>query len=172
MLSISDSTIRSGGKQRATLVSLYFCGSYCSRISWGATQCWLVVTCWRWRLHNYKVRVVAMEFRCEKCITRFSGHKRGPKNQNYNAIPGVLGNRGIRSFISGEQGNTSLKLKGTGDQRPFWGTERRKSRFWFWGTRENPDIFRGTGTPPLGRPLYWWYISTWHSFTRTCDMGS
>ena len=33
------------------------------------------------------------------------------------ALPGVLGNRGIMSFISGEQENTSLKIKGTGEQR-------------------------------------------------------
>ena len=29
------------------------------------------------------------------------------------ALPGVLGSRGIRPFISGEQRNKSLKLKGT-----------------------------------------------------------
>ena len=33
------------------------------------------------------------------------------------AHPGVLGNRGILSFISGEQKNTNLKMKGTGEQR-------------------------------------------------------
>ena len=33
------------------------------------------------------------------------------------ALPGVLGNRGIMSFISGEQENTNLKMKGTGEQR-------------------------------------------------------
>ena len=30
-------------------------------------------------------------------------------------FPGVWGNRTIRPFISGEQGNKSLKLKGTGE---------------------------------------------------------
>ena len=35
---------------------------------------------------------------------------------NIEALPGVVGNRGIMSFISGEQGNTSLKMKGTGEQ--------------------------------------------------------
>ena len=34
----------------------------------------------------------------------------------YAALRGVIGNRGIMSFISGEQGNTSLKMKGTGGQ--------------------------------------------------------
>ena len=41
------------------------------------------------------------------------------------ALQGVLGNRGIRPFISGEQRNKSLKLKGTGEtpeERQFWGT--------------------------------------------------
>ena len=38
------------------------------------------------------------------------------------ALPGVWGNRGIRSFISGEQGNKSLKLKGKREQRQFWET--------------------------------------------------
>ena len=33
------------------------------------------------------------------------------------ALPGVLGNRGIMSFISGKQENTSRKMKGTGEQR-------------------------------------------------------
>ena len=35
------------------------------------------------------------------------------------ALPGVLGNRGIRPFISGEQGNKSLKLKGKGNKGNF-----------------------------------------------------
>ena len=38
------------------------------------------------------------------------------------ALPGILGNRGIRSFISGEQRNKSLKLKGTGNKGNFLGT--------------------------------------------------
>ena len=36
--------------------------------------------------------------------------------------PMGLWGTGIRLFISGEQGNKSLKLKGTGEQRQFWGT--------------------------------------------------
>ena len=39
------------------------------------------------------------------------------KSAFYEALQGVLGNRGIMSFISGEQVNTSLKMKGTGEQR-------------------------------------------------------
>ena len=35
---------------------------------------------------------------------------------NSEALQGVMGNRGIMSFISGEQWNTSLKMKGTGEQ--------------------------------------------------------
>ena len=45
---------------------------------------------------------------------RFCGH-RGASNE----APGVLGNRGIRPFISGEQGNKSLKLKRTWEQKHF-----------------------------------------------------
>ena len=41
---------------------------------------------------------------------------------SFEALPGVWGNRGIRPFVSGEQGNKSLKLKGTGEQRQFGGT--------------------------------------------------
>ena len=33
------------------------------------------------------------------------------------ALPGIMGNRGMMSFISGDQGTTSQKLKGTGEQR-------------------------------------------------------
>ena len=33
------------------------------------------------------------------------------------ALPGFLGNRGMMSFISGVQENTSLKMKGKGEQR-------------------------------------------------------
>ena len=35
------------------------------------------------------------------------------------ALPGVLGNRGIMSFISGEQGNTSLKIRKQGNKCNF-----------------------------------------------------
>ena len=37
-------------------------------------------------------------------------------NTTREAIPGVTGNRGIVTFISGEQGNTRLKNEGTGKQ--------------------------------------------------------
>ena len=40
---------------------------------------------------------------------------------------------GIRPFISWEQGNESLKLKGTGEQRQFLGT----------ANRENQDLILG-----------------------------
>ena len=35
------------------------------------------------------------------------------------SIPGVMGNRGIMLFISGEQGNTCLKMKGKGNKDNF-----------------------------------------------------
>ena len=34
----------------------------------------------------------------------------------YEALPGITGNREIMSFQSGEQGNTSPEMKGTGEQ--------------------------------------------------------
>ena len=75
-----------------------------------------------------------------------------PENE---ALPGVLGNRGIRLFISGEQGNKSLKLKGTGEQRQFWGTGNIENQnFDFKEQGRMPIVFRGTReqeTPPPGR---------------------
>ena len=38
------------------------------------------------------------------------------EHENIDALPGVMGKRGIMSFISGKQGNTSLKMNGTGEQ--------------------------------------------------------
>ena len=71
------------------------------------------------------------------------------------ALPGVWGNRGKRAFISGEQGNKAQILRGTGEQRQYWGTGNiRKQVFDFWGTGEQADLFqgnKGTGTP-LGGP--------------------
>ena len=68
------------------------------------------------------------------------------------ALPGVLGNRGNRTFISGEQGNESQNLSGTGEQRQYWGTGNiRKHIFNFWGTGEQANLFqgnKGTGTLP------------------------
>ena len=34
----------------------------------------------------------------------------------YEALSGLMGNMGIMSFISGEQGDISLKMKGTGER--------------------------------------------------------
>ena len=53
------------------------------------------------------------------------------------APPRVLRNRGIRSFISGEQGNKSLKLKGTGEQRQFWGTGNIENQDFDFGEQGN-----------------------------------
>ena len=68
-----------------------------------------------------------------------------------------MGNRGNRAFISGEQGNKGQILRGTGEQRPYWGTGNiRKQIFDFGGTGEQANLFqgnKGTGTP-LGGPHY------------------
>ena len=62
-----------------------------------------------------------------------------------------FGNKGKRAFISGEQGNKGQILRGTGEQRHYWGTGNlRKQIFDFWGTGEQANLFqgnKGTGTP-------------------------
>ena len=58
---------------------------------------------------------------------------------------GFWGNRGIRPFISGEQGNKSLKLKERGEQRQFWGTENIENQDFDFGEQgKMPIFFRGT----------------------------
>ena len=81
-----------------------------------------------------------------------------PRNQGFfrqtaktEALPRVLGNRGIRPFISWEQGNKSLKLKGTGEQRQFWGTGNVENQDFDFGKQGKCPFFfqgnKGTGTP-------------------------
>ena len=90
------------------------------------------------------------------------GYRLRPKIKNQSisdeALPGVLGNRGKRVFISGGQGNKCQILRGTGEQRQYWGIGNiRKQIFDFWGTGEQANLFqgnKGTGTP-LGGPLRW-----------------
>ena len=67
-------------------------------------------------LHHY------VTVACNDVGRQFSeeGLSRVIKIYTYEALPGVLGNRGIRPFISGEQVVKSLKLKGTAEQRQFW----------------------------------------------------
>ena len=71
---------------------------------------------------------------------------------------------GVRPFISWEQGNKSLKLKGTGDQRPFGGTWNIENQDFDFGEQGKMPIFfqgnKGPGTSP-GRasnllPLLLW----------------
>ena len=45
------------------------------------------------------------------------------------ALPGVLGKRRTRSFISGKEGNKCLKQRKQGNKCNFWEREHRKSRF-------------------------------------------
>ena len=83
------------------------------------------------------------------------------------ALPGVLGNRGTRAFISGEQGNKGQLLRGTGEPRQYWGTGNIENKFsifgeqgnkpiYFRGTREQvpPPPHKGTGTPPPPPPAW------------------
>ena len=74
------------------------------------------------------------------------------------ALPGVLGNRGTRAFISGEQGNKGQFFRGTGEQRQYWGTGNIENKFSIFRDQgSNPIYFRGTREqvppPPLGGPL-------------------
>ena len=71
------------------------------------------------------------------------------------ALPGGLGNRGTRAFISGEQENKGQILRGTGEQRIYWGTGNMESKFSIFGEQGNkPIYFRGTReqVSPLGWP--------------------
>ena len=61
------------------------------------------------------------------------------------ALPGVLGNRGTRAFISGEQENKGQILRGTGEQRQYWGKGNIENKFSIFGEQGNkPIFFRGT----------------------------
>ena len=73
------------------------------------------------------------------------------------ALPGVLGNRGTRAFISGEHGNKGQFLRGTGEQRQYWGTGNIENKFSIFGEQGNkPIYFRGTReqVPPPGRASF------------------
>ena len=72
----------------------------------------------------------------------------------YEALPGVLGNGGIMPFISEEQGNKSLKLKGTGEQRQVWGTRNIEKQDFDFGEQGKISIFSGEqrNRYPLGGP--------------------
>ena len=62
------------------------------------------------------------------------------------ALPGVLGN-GKKGHLF--QGNKGLKIKGTGEQRQFWGTGNIGNQDLNFEEQGNKVIhFRGTGIPP------------------------
>ena len=89
-----------------------------------------------------------------ECFAAQGKDKTGPGRARREALRGVLGKRGKRAFISGEQGNKGKLLRGTGEQRQYWGTGMiRKQIFDFLGTGEHANLFQGnsgTGTPPGG----------------------
>ena len=66
-------------------------------------------------------------------------------------ISEALWGMGIRPYISGEQGNKSLKWKGTGEQRQFLGTGNIENQDFDFGEQAKMTIFfqgnKGTGTP-------------------------
>ena len=91
----------------------------------------------------------------------------------FEALPGVLGNRGKRYLF---QGNKGQILRGTWEQRQYWGAGNiRKHIFDFWGTGEQANLFqgnKGTGTPPPWEGLIfngcikcwtsWPYVNVYH----------
>ena len=63
--------------------------------------------------------------------------------KNREALPGVLGNRGTRACISREQWNKGLILRGTGEQRQYWGTGNKKTNCRFLGNRGTSHFISG-----------------------------
>ena len=73
------------------------------------------------------------------------------------ALPGVLGNREKRAFISGEHGNKGQILRGTGEQIQYWGTGNTRKQI-FEEQGKKPIYFRGTReqvSPPGRAPSVW-----------------
>ena len=70
------------------------------------------------------------------------------------ALPGVLGNRGNREFISGEQGNKGQILRGT--KTILGNREHKKTNFRFLRNRGTSQFISGEqgNRYPLGRPQY------------------
>ena len=68
------------------------------------------------------------------------------------SLPEIWGNREIRPFISEEQGNKSKKLKGTGEQRQFWGRGNIENQYFDFGEQGKKLIFfsgeQGNRYPP------------------------
>ena len=76
--------------------------------------------------------------------TRKVKRHRNPDTNN-EALPGVLGNRGTKSFISWEKGNKGQIWRGTGEQRQYWGTGNIENKFSILGEQGNkPIYFSGT----------------------------
>ena len=73
----------------------------------------------------------------------------------YRGPPRSFGEQGKGHLFQGSKGQM---LKGTGEQRQYWGTGNiRKQIFDFWGAREQANLFqgnKGTGTPPPWGPQY------------------
>ena len=60
----------------------------------------------------------------------------------YGTLPGILGNRGTKVFIPGEQSFTN---EGTWEQRQFWGTGNIGNEDFDFGEQGNKAIYcRGT----------------------------
>ena len=79
--------------------------------------------------------------------------------RNSEALPGVLGNRGKRVFISGEQRPNFEGNRGIKTILRNW--EHKKTNFRFLGTGEQANLLqgnKGTGTP-LGGPQHFAHLT-------------
>ena len=73
----------------------------------------------------------------QACRSEYSGYYRlhvaSHPGQPTEALPGVLGNKGTMPLITGKRGNKSLNMKGTGEQRQFWGKGNIENQNFDWG---------------------------------------
>ena len=89
--------------------------------------------------------ILSAHSQCEDSAETDISNKHASTKEKMRPIPGVLGNRGTRAFISGEQGNKGQILRGTGAQRQYWGTGNTEHKFSIFGEQGNkPIYFRGT----------------------------
>ena len=100
-------------------------------------------------------------FRMARPLCFYSEIKKIPElSSNTEALPGVWGNRGIRPFITGEQGNNSRRLKRTGEQSKFWGTGNIENQDFDFGEHgKMPGVFF-RGTREQVPPRSWEGLST------------
>ena len=66
------------------------------------------------------------------------------RKSTFEALPGVMGEQGNNVIYFRGTGETKSKNEGNRGTNVILGSsEYTKLRFWFWGTRENAEIFQG-----------------------------